>query len=90
MIKPTTRLATQVLSSWYRTSFSTYVYKYSTKCNNIVLVLLQDHSTCFEQSPRPSSGVQQLQLTVTGITYLTFDREFCGKVHFKICPKSGG
>jgi hypothetical protein len=29
-------------------------------------------------------------LTVTGITYVTLDREFCGNVHFKSCPKSGG
>jgi hypothetical protein len=43
-----------------------YVYKYPTRCNNSILVLLQDHSTCFGHSPRPSSGVQQLQLTVTG------------------------
>jgi hypothetical protein len=34
-----------------------------------VLVVLQDHSTCFGHFPHPSSGVQLLQLTVTGITY---------------------
>jgi hypothetical protein len=31
-----------------------------------------------------------LQLAVTGITYITLDREMYGNVHFKDCPDSGG
>jgi hypothetical protein len=38
------------LGSWFCASFSTYVYKYPTRCNNSILVLLQDHSTCFGHS----------------------------------------
>jgi hypothetical protein len=50
---------------------SIYVYKYPTRCNSSILVLLQDHSACFGHFPHTSSGVQFLQLTVTGITYVT-------------------
>jgi hypothetical protein len=32
--------------------------KSATRCNTSILVLLQDHSTCFECFPHPSSGVQ--------------------------------
>jgi hypothetical protein len=31
-----------------------------------------------------------LLLAVTGITYITLDREMYGNVHFKGCPESGG
>jgi hypothetical protein len=31
-----------------------------------------------------------LQLAFTGITYIMFDREMYGNVHFKGCPESGG
>jgi hypothetical protein len=36
----------------------THTHKYPTRCNNSILVLSQDHPTCFRHSPRPSSGVQ--------------------------------
>jgi hypothetical protein len=36
-----------------------------TRCNTSILVLLQDHSTCFGYFPYPSSGVKYLQLTTT-------------------------
>jgi hypothetical protein len=52
--------------------------KCPTRCNTSTLILLQDHSTCFGYFPYPSSGVQKLQLTATGTTYVTLDRELCG------------
>jgi hypothetical protein len=31
-----------ILGSWFRASYSKYVYEYPTRCNNNILVLLQD------------------------------------------------
>jgi hypothetical protein len=41
------------VDSCFRASFSTYVYKYATRRNDSILVLLQDHSTCFGRSQCP-------------------------------------
>jgi hypothetical protein len=52
------------------------------------LILFQDHSTSFGYFLYPSSGVQYLQLTAIGTTYITFGSERCGKVRLKM-SKSG-
>jgi hypothetical protein len=68
------------LDLWFRASFSKYILhtKCPTRCNTSILILLQDHSTCFGYFLYPSSWVQLLQLTATGTTYVTLDRELCG------------
>jgi hypothetical protein len=75
------------LKIWLRMYIHT---KCPTRCNTSILMLLQDHSTCFAYFPCPSSGAQSLQLTATGTTYVTLDREPYGNVGFKNCPRSGG
>jgi hypothetical protein len=66
-----------ILGSWFRASFSTYVYKYPTRCNNCVLFYCE-----ITVHVSGTLRAHHQQLTVTGITYVTLDREFCGNVHF--------
>jgi hypothetical protein len=65
------------------------VHKYPTRCNNNMLVLLQD-LYMFQVPAVPIIRSTILQLAVTGTTYITLDREMYGNVHFKGCPESGG
>jgi hypothetical protein len=56
------------LGSWFCTSYSKYVYEYPTRCNDNVLVLLQD-VYMFRVPAVPIIRSTVLQLAVTGITY---------------------
>jgi hypothetical protein len=48
-----------IVGSWFRASSSMHIHtKCPTRCNTSILILLQDHSTCFGYFPYPSSGVQ--------------------------------
>jgi hypothetical protein len=66
-----------------------YVYECPTRCNDNILVLLQD-LYMFRVPAVPIIRSTVLQLAVTGITQITFDGEMYGNVHFKGCPESGG
>jgi hypothetical protein len=51
----------KTLGSWFRASFSMYIHtKCPTRCNTStrILILLQDHCTCFGYFTYPSSGAQ--------------------------------
>jgi hypothetical protein len=65
------------------------VYECPERCNNNILVLLQD-LYMFRVPAIPFIRSTILQLTVTGITYITLDREMYGNDHFKGCPESDG
>jgi hypothetical protein len=47
-----------ILRKWFRASHSMCIQKVPTRCNTSILVLLQDHSTCFGYFSHPSSGVK--------------------------------
>jgi hypothetical protein len=73
-----------ILGPWFRASYSKYAYEYPTRYNDNVLVLLQD-LYMFRVPAVPIIRSTILQLTVTGITCITMDREVYGNVHFKSC-----
>jgi hypothetical protein len=66
-----------------------YVHEYPTRFYYNILVLFQD-LYMFRIPAVPIIRSTILQLAVTGITYITLDREMYGNVHFKGCPESGG
>jgi hypothetical protein len=60
-----------------------YVYECATSCNGNVLVLVQD-LYMFQVPAVPIIRSTELQLTVTGITYITLDREMYGNIHLTL------
>jgi hypothetical protein len=70
-----------ILGSWFRASYSKYVYEHPTRSNDNILVLLQD-LYMFRVPAVPIIRSTILQLTATGMTYITLDREMYGKICF--------
>jgi hypothetical protein len=62
------------IGSWFRASYSKYVSEYPTRCNDNILVLLQD-LYMFRLPAVPIIRSTILQLTVTAITNITLDGE---------------
>jgi hypothetical protein len=62
-----------------------YVHEHPTRYHDNILVPLQD-LYMFRVPAVPFIRSTILQLAVTGITYITLDREMYGNVHFNCCP----